>query len=226
MIGIPLRDNNPAIRTPYFTYILLLANTAVFVYQLSLTLAAEIIFVQTFGAIPAQITRLQNLHTLITSMFVHGGFLHLGGNMLYLHIFGDNIEDLLGHLKFLGFYLLCGLAAVISHIAFDPGSQLPMVGASGAIAGVLGAYLVSYPRAKVLVAVPIFIYIFRTFWIPSVIVLGIWFLFQILLGVLSIGTEGGGVAWFAHIGGFVAGMILVKFHRKPKRDSFEDLEVW
>lgn len=226
MIGIPLRDNNPTVRKPFLTYLLLIANIAVFVYQLSLTAAGENAFLRTFGAIPAEVSRLQNLHSLLTSMFVHGGFWHLAGNMLYLHIFGDNIEDLLGHGRFVGFYVICGLGAVISHILFDPGSHLPMVGASGAIAGILGAYLVSYPRAKVLLAIPIFIYIFRTFWIPSIVVLGIWFLFQILLGVLSIGTDGGGVAWFAHIGGFVLGMILVKFAHKPRQDVFQNPEEW
>ncbi|MFQ5630046.1 MAG: rhomboid family intramembrane serine protease [bacterium] len=230
MIGIPLRDNNPTVRTPFFTYTFLVVNVAVYLYQLTLHERAAYFFVQSHGAIPAQIIHFQNLPSLLTSMFVHGGLLHLLGNMLYLHIFGDNIEDLLGHVKFVGFYFLCGFGAVFSHIIIDPSSQIPMVGASGAISGVLGAYLVSYPRARVQVAVPIFIYIFKTFWIPSIIVLGIWFLLQILFGLASIGAAGGGgVAWFAHIGGFIVGIILVKIAKPQKQqfyNNFDEEEKW
>lgn len=221
MIGIPLKDNNPTIRTPIFTFTLILANVAVYLYQLSLS-DNGYGFIQIYGAIPNEIIQFRNLTGLVTSMFLHGGLLHLLGNMLYLYIFGDNIEDLLGHFKFLGFYLLCGIGATTSHIIFDPYSEIPMVGASGAISGVLGAYLVSFPRARVLVAVPIFIYIFKTFWIPSVIVLGIWFLLQLLFGLVSIGTAGGGVAWFAHIGGFIFGIVLVKLANVKKHKNYDD----
>jgi membrane associated rhomboid family serine protease len=229
LIGIPLKDNNPTVRTPFFTYTFILASVAVYLYQLSLS-DAGYRFIQIYGAIPNEIVHFRNLTSLLTSMFLHAGLLHLLGNMLYLYIFGDNIEDLLGHFRFLVFYLLCGIAAAISHIIFNPFSPIPMVGASGAISGVLGAYLVSFPRARVLVAVPIFIYIFKTFWIPSVIVLGIWFLLQLLFGLLSIGAAGGGVAWFAHIGGFIFGIILVKIAKIPKRkhddNLFEEEDRW
>lgn len=228
MIGIPIRDNNPRSSKPFFTYLILAANIAVYFYQASLHPAAERLFILTYGAIPVEILHFQGLHTLLTSMFIHGGLFHLLGNMLYLYIFSDNVEDLLGHTRFVIFYVISGVGAAAAHILVDPGSTVPMVGASGAISGVLGAYMVSYPRARVLVAVPIFFYIYRTFWIPAIIVLGLWFVFQLMFGLFSIGMPGGGVAWFAHIGGFVIGMILVKV-MAPKgrlyRPHFVDEEI-
>jgi membrane associated rhomboid family serine protease len=151
--------------------------------------------------------------TLLTSMFLHGGLLHLLGNMLYLWIFGDNIEDAMGPLRFLLFYLLCGVIASLSQIAIDPGSSIPSIGASGAIAGVLAAYFMLFPHSRVLTLIPIFFFL-RLISIPAVVLLGFWFVLQVISGAGSLGSEGG-VAWFAHIGGFVAGAILVfPFRRK------------
>jgi membrane associated rhomboid family serine protease len=161
-------------------------------------------------------------------MFLHGGFMHLIGNMLYLWIFGNNIEDAMGHLRFVLFYLVCGVAAAMSHALTDAGSVVPMIGASGAISGVLGAYLLLYPRAHVLVLIPLGFFM-RLMYVPAGFVLGLWFLLQLISGSVSVGQGGGGVAWFAHVGGFLAGMILVGFfkhrsvrffsppHHHPKR---------
>jgi len=152
--------------------------------------------------------------SIFSSMFMHGGFLHLAGNMLYLWIFGNNIEDYLGHIKFLIFYLFCGLLAGVAHLVFNPASQIPTVGASGAISGVLGAYLILYPRARVYVLVPIFYY-FTTLVLPAGVILVFWFIFQFLSAIPSTALEGGGVAYWAHIGGFVAGFALI-WTRKRK----------
>lgn len=191
-------------------------------------------FVHAYGAIPADITQGMNLPSLLTAMFLHDMSypipLHLLGNMLYLWIFGDNVEGLMGHGRYLMFYTFCGLAATISHIATEPSSVLPMIGASGAISGVLGAYLVKFPRARILILVPIFICL-TTFRIPALFVLGFWFLTQLTngLGFFHADMSGGGVAWFAHIGGFVAGVLLVKlFERRQnvemfRRPEFDDL---
>jgi membrane associated rhomboid family serine protease len=147
-------------------------------------------------------------------MFIHGGWLHIGGNMLYLWIFGNNIEDIVGHFRFVVFYILCGLIATLAHVLSSPNSQIPMVGASGAIAGVLGAYFVSFPGARVRVLIPILIF-FYSVRIPAIIVLGFWFLIQIL-NASAMPGQMGGVAWFAHIGGFIAGMVLVKIYRRRR----------
>jgi membrane associated rhomboid family serine protease len=150
--------------------------------------------------------------TLVTSMFMHGGWMHVLGNMLYLWVFGNRLEDALGHAKFLVFYLLCGVAAGVAQVLLNPYSTLPMVGASGAIAGVMGAYLLKFPGARILTLVFIFFFV-TTFEIPAVILLGYWFIIQLFSGLGSIAQtnlSGGGVAWFAHVGGFLAGMILVK----------------
>jgi membrane associated rhomboid family serine protease len=154
--------------------------------------------------------------TLVTSMFLHGGWLHLGGNMLYLWVFGDNVEDKLGHMRYLSFYLICGIAASLLHIYIEPTSTMPSLGASGAISGVLGAYIVMFPKARVLTLIPIFIFIQITE-LPAYIILGFWFILQFLNGMLSVKyalASSGGVAWWAHIGGFVAGLILVVPFRK------------
>ena len=151
---------------------------------------------------------------VFTSMFLHGGWLHLIGNMLYLWIFGNNIEDAMGHVRYLIFYLVCGVAASFSHILSDAQSVIPSIGASGAISGVLGAYLLLYPRAKVLVLVPLGFFT-QLMHIPASIVLGLWFLLQLLSSAMS-GGQGGGVAWWAHIGGFVAGVLLVALFKKRK----------
>jgi len=208
---IPLKDDNPRVLTPWCNYGLILCNVAIFFYQLS---RPDVdVFAQEYGAIPADIMAGTHLSGLFSAMFLHGGWMHLLGNMLYLWIFGDNIEGLMGHPRYIVFYLLCGVAATMSHIAMMPYSDEPMIGASGAISGVLGAYLVKFPRARILILVPIFICL-TTFRIPALFVLGFWFLTQLTNGLS--GCSGiNNVAWFAHIGGFVAGLLLVKlFERK------------
>jgi len=154
--------------------------------------------------------------TMITSMFLHGGWMHLIGNMLYLWVFGNNIEDAMGHAKFIGFYVTCGILAALSHALTDPSSSIPMVGASGAISGVLGAYLLLFPRARVLVMMP-GLGVTR---VAAGFVLGMWFVMQLLSGGMSIGSTGGGVAFFAHIGGFLAGMALIGFFKRPEVPFF------
>jgi membrane associated rhomboid family serine protease len=194
--------------------ILIAANVFVFFWELSLGQGLEpALFDVAF--IPARfwISPLHplNIIGIFVSMFLHGGWLHLGGNMLYLWIFGDNIEDRLGHFRYLIFYLLCGIVATLAHAFFNPSSRMPSIGASGAIAGVLGAYILLFPRAQVTTLIPIFFFItIRE--IPAFIILGLWFVLQLFVGVASLGVaEGnaGGVAYFAHIGGFVAGMVLI-----------------
>ncbi len=212
---LPLKDDNPKGATPYMTISIFALNLLIFFYQLSLG-RSEGEFILRMAAIPYEITRLTDIPpqaalpvplTLFSSMFLHGGFAHIAGNMLYLWIFGNNVEDELGHLRFLVFYLATGLAAALTHIVTDVSSPVPMIGASGAIAGVLGGYMMLFPRARVLTLF-IFFFIPRLIWVPAVFFLGIWFLFQILGS-----SSGGGVAWFAHIGGFIAGLILVNFLR-------------
>jgi membrane associated rhomboid family serine protease len=162
--------------------------------------------------LPPEVAAVPASMTLLTSMFLHGGFMHLIGNMLYLWIFGNNIEDIMGHVRFIFFYVLCGIIAALSHAAIDPDSTVPMIGASGAISGVLGAYLLIYPRAHVLVLIPLGFFT-RLIYVPAGFVLGLWFILQILSGGMSLGQEGGGVAFFAHVGGFVAGMALIPFFK-------------
>jgi membrane associated rhomboid family serine protease len=211
---LPLSDHNPSRTTPVVNIILIAANVFFFFWELSLGPNLEpALFNVAF--IPARfwISPLHpvNIIGMFVSMFLHGGWLHLGGNMLYLWIFGDNIEDRLGHFRYLIFYLLCGIVATLAHAVFNPVSRMPSIGASGAIAGVLGAYLLLFPRAQVTTLIPIFFFItIRE--IPAFIILGLWFVLQLFTGVASLGvTEGntGGVAYFAHIGGFVAGMALI-----------------
>jgi membrane associated rhomboid family serine protease len=203
----PIRDHNPSGRTPFVTWTLVGVNILVFLsYWPALSSDREaMMFFATWGVVPDRVMAGQDWHGLVTSMFLHGGWMHLAGNMLFLWIFGDNMEDSFGHLGFLGFYLAAGLAAAGLQIAADPGSDVPMVGASGAIAGVLGGYLLMYPRARVDVMV-IFVIFFRILTIPAWIMLGLWFGFQIVGGFGS-GSEGG-VAYWAHAGGFIAGIVL------------------
>ncbi len=212
---IPLRDENPTRRFPIVTVALIALNILIFLYQVFSPQGLEY-HVLRMGAIPYEIThfttvtffpRISPPLTLLTSMFIHGGILHLFGNMLYLWIFGNNIEDFLGPLRFILFYLISGLGASLIHIAFHPSSQVPMVGASGAIAGVLGAYFLLYPGARVLTLV--FIWILP---VPAFIILGLWFVAQ----VVNVGI-GGGVAWFAHIGGFLIGLGLLQLYLKKRR---------
>jgi membrane associated rhomboid family serine protease len=217
---IPLHDDNPTQRTPIVTIILIGISIAVFLYQVNLPQEAAELFAFQYGAIPAIVFGQASLPdeavalpaslTLVSSMFLHGGWMHLLGNMLYLWIFGNNIEDVMGHVKFTVFYLLCGILAAVSHALTDPSSQIPMVGASGAISAVLGAYLLLFPRAHVLVLLPA-IGMTR---VAAGIVLGMWFVTQLISGGMSVGAAGGGVAFFAHIGGFIAGMALIGFFKR------------
>ncbi|MBI3812070.1 MAG: rhomboid family intramembrane serine protease [Nitrospirae bacterium] len=220
---IPLHDDNPTETMPIVTVALIAACTVIFFYQLSLGPRAEEHFVYQYGAIPAVLFGQEALprgmaaipapFSLITSMFLHGGFMHLIGNMWYLWIFGNNIEDAMGHVRFIGFYLICGVIAAMSHALTDPGSVMPMIGASGAISGVLGAYLLLYPRARVYVLIPFGFFFWRTY-VPAFLVLGFWFVLQLISGTATVGGGGGGVAWFAHIGGFLAGMVLIGFFKR------------
>lgn len=203
----PIRDHNPSGRTAVVTLALIAINIAVFCsYWLTMT-ENEIgwLFIR-WGAVPVRVMTGDGLETILTSMFLHGGWLHLAGNMLFLWIFGDNLEDEMGHFGFLVFYLLSGIAAAGLQIGADVGSGIPMVGASGAIAGVMGGYLLLYPRAKVDVLF-IFVIFFRIFAIPSWIVLGLWLVVQVFSGAVT-PTDAGGVAYFAHVGGFVAGLVM------------------
>lgn len=220
---IPLKDRNPTRRLPVVNVVIILTNIAVFLFEVSLGKGLEQ-FLFEFGVVPrlvvesfttAQITW-SAIIPLFASMFLHGGWLHLGGNMLYLWVFGDNIEDKLGHGRYLVFYLLCGLAATVLHIVVAPMSEVPTVGASGAISGVLGAYLLLFPRARVVTLIPIFVFLQITE-LPALVVLGFWFVLQFFNGLISLGYETagmGGIAWWAHIGGFVSGLVLVYPFRK------------
>lgn len=219
---IPLHDDNPTELTPFVTVTFIAVCVLVFLYQASLSPEPGEIFVFQYGAIPALLfgeahlpssmtTPFPAYTTLFTSMFLHGGWMHLIGNMLYLWVFGNNIEDAMGHIRFVVFYFTCGLLAALSHALTDPSSTIPMVGASGAISGVLGAYVLLFPRAHVLVLAP-GVGMMR---IAAGFVLGMWFVMQLLSGGMSLGSRGGGVAFFAHIGGFVAGMGLIGLFKRP-----------
>lgn len=200
----PIRDHNPSGRTPYVTYALIAANVGLFLTMLPLYAdprALQAAFL-TWGLVPAY----SEPFSYLTSMFLHAGFLHLAGNMLFLWVFGDNMEDAFGHLPFLGFYLLSGIASAWAQAAAEPFSTIPIVGASGAIAGVMGGYLLLFPRARIDVLFIIVILI-RVIPIPAWIVLGVWFAFQLFSGAAT-PTDGGGVAYWAHAGGFVAGLVL------------------
>jgi membrane associated rhomboid family serine protease len=207
---IPIKDQIPTRRVPIVNYLLILANVAVFVWQWLAGPGQEEVVYQ-YALIPADFTAgvdLGDLANIFTSMFMHAGLAHLGGNMLYLWIFGDNVEDAMGKLKYLGFYLIGGLVASLAHILTNPNSQIPTVGASGAIGAVLGAYLVLYPRARVLTIIPLG-FLMRVTLVPAALVLGLWFVLQLFSGVLSLGgPDVGGVAFWAHIGGFLTGLVM------------------
>jgi membrane associated rhomboid family serine protease len=213
---IPLKDENPSRTFPLVTIVLIAANLLVYIYTLTLPEANLERFFMVYGLVPAVLLgNAPRIHadipgalTLVTSMFMHGGLFHLLGNMLYLWIFGNNIEDLLGRFRFLIFYLACGVFAAAAHLVINPNSILPMVGASGAIAGVLGAYLITFPRARVLVLVFIVFFI-TTARIPAFWVLGIWFIMQ-LLYIRNDAGAGSNIAYMAHIGGFLVGMLLIR----------------
>ena len=226
---LPLQAESPTSSRPVVTYALLAANVAVFLFQAVLSPLGEQIFIFKTAAVPFELTHFVDRDTipipgtsvlypdalvpfpltLFTAMFVHGGFMHLGGNMLYLWIFGNSVESAMGPGRYLLFYILAGLCATLVHVMSDPDSAIPMIGASGAIAGVLGAYFILYPRAYIKTFVLLFIFI-QIIHVPAVIILGIWFLRQIL----GIGSDG--VAWYAHIGGFLIGMFLVRRFLKSR----------
>ena len=209
----PYKDDNPRVLFPFVTYLLIIVNIVVF-----LTFTYYSIFVDntnwfyTFGFVPNSF----NMISIISSMFIHGGFGHILSNMWFLYIFGDNVESILGHVKFLVFYFLCGFGAAFTQYIIDPSSSIPMVGASGAIAGILGAYMISFPRAKVHVFAFIIVFI-TTLVVPAQLVLGLWFLIQLSSGLNSLGIDtNGGVAWFAHIGGFIVGIGTIKYIQNYK----------
>jgi len=204
----PIRDHNPSGRRPYVTQALITANVVVFLATLLALPDARALdlFFATWGLVPARVTSGFGWQTVLTSMFIHGGWLHLLGNMLFLWIFGDNLEDIMGHRRFALFYLAAGLAAALMQVWADPSSRVPMVGASGAIAGVMGGYLLLFPRARVDVLIVIVVF-FRIFTVPAWAMLGLWFAFQ-LGASLTTPTTLGGVAYWAHTGGFAAGLIL------------------
>jgi membrane associated rhomboid family serine protease len=218
---IPLRDNLPTRYPPVVTWLLIALNTYAFLKVFLLGGYAGQRYLLYYGLIPCSVTgRCQVLGrafspeaTLVSSMFVHAGFFHFAGNMLYLWIFGNNVEDAMGKVRFTLFYLACGLAAACAQILLDPTSRIPMVGASGAISGVLGAYLLLFPHARVLTLIPLGL-LFPLVEVRAVFVLGFWIVIQVLNGLLTFNHEGGGVAWFAHIGGFATGMLLVGLFKR------------
>lgn len=228
---IPLKDTVQSRSFPIVNWILIVTNVLVFLMELSLGPRVEA-FIAAFGVVPARLLSapgLSQLLTILTSMFLHGGWLHLISNMLALYIFGDNVEDRVGHGRYVVFYLVCGLIAALTHIAFSSTSAAPTIGASGAISGVLGAYFVLYPSARVTTLIPIFILPWFVE-IPAIVYLGFWFLSQLLNGTLAIvaGAQAfGGVAFWAHVGGFVAGLLLVKpfQQRRYVRRAYVD-EYW
>src|SRR3989304_1958461 len=217
---IPLKDDNPTVSFPIVTISLIVLNIIIFFYEISLG-PQFAPFLNTYGAKPLHIMSMSSPpgypsphFTIFSSMFLHGGFFHVAGNMLYLWIFGNNIEDSMGHFKFLIFYFISGIIAVYIFAFMNPSSTIPMVGASGAVSGVLGAYLVLFPRAKIHTLIPFGFYI-QVVRIPAVFVLGLWIFVQILNGMVS-GGKGGGVAWVAPVGGFLAGVVLVGLFKKRR----------
>jgi membrane associated rhomboid family serine protease len=219
---IPLRDVIPSRTTPYITVTIIALNAIAWLFELSLPHDALNDFLTIYGVVPAYFSA----PTLITSMFLHGSWLHVIGNMWYLWIFGDNVEDRVGHGRFIVFYLLCGIAAALGQIAVDPNSQLPTIGASGAIAGVMGAYFVLYPHSRVLTLIPwIFLQVVE---LPALVLLGFWFLMQLFsagtVAVTAASHGSGGVAFAAHVAGFVAGVGGVFLFRKRELDPWEPRE--
>lgn len=216
---IPLRDVIPSRTFPVVTIALIVLNAMAFLLELSLPERQLRLFIDDFAVIPASLS----LPAIVTSMFLHGGWIHFLGNMLYLWIFGDNVEDRMGHGRFLAFYVLCGAAAALAQVTINPDSTVPMIGASGAIAGVMGAYFLLFPRSRILTLLPIVFY-WELVEVPALYFLAFWFLMQLFSGVGSIGTMadgGGGVAFWAHVGGFVAGALGVHVFRRRERQRVE-----
>lgn len=226
---IPLKDMTPRQSFPVMTLVLIGINIAVFVHQITLPGPAGDAFIRTYGLVPSHIslalaghhyTLAQALIPFFTCMFLHGGFLHIIGNMWFLWIFGANVEDRMGPLPYLLFYLICGIGSGVSEVAFSWGSHVPSIGASGAISGVLGAYIVLFPKSRILTLVPLLI-IWFLWKVPAVIFIGLWFLMQFVSGVASIGSaENGGIAWWAHVGGFLLGLLLVNLFATSKRPAY------
>lgn len=219
MFAFPLRDVIPSRTTPVVTVTLIALNAAAFAIEQTLGDRQLRIVTMVYGLIPAEF----NLTSLVTSMFLHAGWVHFGGNMLYLWIFGDTVEDRIGHGRFLFCYLACGTAAAIGQTLTHPTSLVPMIGASGAIAGVMGAYFLLFPRSRVLTFVWLIVFV-DVVEIPAVYFLGFWFFVQLLSGVGSIGVAGAGTAFAAHVAGFIAGAALVPLLRRPERQRIEWIE--
>jgi membrane associated rhomboid family serine protease len=215
---IPLRDVIPSRTTPYITVTIIILNSLAWLFELTLPEDALRALIGTFGVVPANFSA----PTLVTSMFLHGSWWHVIGNMWYLWIFGDNVEDRLGHRRFVFFYLLCGIAAALGQVAVDPASTLPTIGASGAIAGVMGAYFVLYPHSRVLTLIPLIVF-WEIIEVPTIVLLGVWFLMQLVsagaIAVTSATHGSGGVAFAAHVAGFLVGVGSVFLLRKPQRSQ-------
>jgi len=226
---IPLRDENPSSTFPIVNIFLIISNISIFIYLNYFIPGETNQFFLKLGFIPFEFTHFKDIGpenlvtvplTIFTAMFIHGGWIHLLSNMLYLWIFGDNVEDLLGHVKYLFFYLVCGIAATGLHFFVNTSSKIPTVGASGAIAGVLGAYLFLFPKARVKTLLILFIFI-HIISIPAIIILGLWIIMQILSAYIEYGAKtGAGIAWFAHIGGFAAGLVLIILMKKRKKRPY------
>jgi len=214
---IPLRDSVRPRTTPFINWILIALNIYIFIREIMIPPGELNVVFYNMGLIPSNVTHLVlsgspldvSMITFITAIFLHGGWMHVLSNMLFLWVFGDNVEDRLGHLKYLFFYLAVGVAGSIAHIISSPFSEVPVIGASGAVAGVLGAYFVAFPRARVLTLIPIIIF-FTIVEIPAVIFLALWFVLQIFNGTASLGGSADAVAWWAHVGGFLTGIFLIK----------------
>ena len=231
---IPLRDKNRSLTTPVVNYALIGVCAVVFLWQFLMGEGGEALIMQ-FAVVPQAVSLglggqapfIPAFLPLLTSMFLHGGWMHLIGNMIYLYIFGDNVEDRLGHGRYLFFYLLCGVASAAAQVLSDPASEIPLVGASGAIAGVLGAYLFLYPRARILTMIPLMV-AFPIIEVPAYLFLGFWIVLQIIQAYLSAGMEvsGGGVAWWAHAGGFAAGAALLPLFLLGRGRGAKGVETW
>jgi membrane associated rhomboid family serine protease len=214
---IPLRDVIPSRSTPYITVTLIVINAVAWLYELTIPGDLLPVYLQLYGVVPADFST----PTLVSSMFLHGSWSHFIGNMWYLWIFGDNVEDRVGHGRFIAFYLLCGVVAALGHVAMDPASTLPTIGASGAIAGVMGAYFVLYPQSRVLTLIPLVFYV-EIIELPAVFLLGFWFVMQLFnAGVIAVtsNSSSGGIAFVAHVAGFVAGLAGVFVFRKRRRTT-------
>lgn len=220
---MPLTDDNRGRRTtPIVTWVLIAINVVVFLYEVVLSEASLARFLTDYGIIPQEISNGEGYLALITSMFLHGGWLHLFGNMLFLWIFGDNVEDIMGHARYLVFYLLTGIAAGLIQVATNPESTIPLIGASGAISGLLAAYVVCFPHGRIMTAI-VFGFFITTIMVPAWMMIGYWIVLQVIQGAMSLGIDPdtGGVAWFAHIGGFAAGLVLVFPFRRVDRVEFQ-----